>query len=416
MREKPDEGASTSYHRARASTTATNRSPPLSRVIRFSISGLAGRSETLKRDLNSGVNIFWGMNGCGKTSMLKILHSALQNDASLLARIPFTQASVQIETRMGVVERRITNASKMELRTEEDTLFTDDDWQEFQARERLLRTANELRWTTRRLKGESPIHPVKHSYLSTLRLSDMPRIRQQGLSPSEILDEAAYDRIFARQIRAIWQDYYTRELVQIRQAQQRGLAAIATSVIVRSGLKKQRKESSPEVDAEFAYHAVQQFFEAQKFDLGVSYREFIENFQNSDLMREVVEEVVDVQRGIEAAQEPTAALQDLVSDLFSGNKSLHFEGRNIKIKQGEIDIPLQGLSSGEKQVIRLLIECLAAGANPVLIDEPELSMHVDWQHRLVSCMRTLNPGAQLIIATHSPEIMAEAADKEIMEL
>ncbi|MFE2418226.1 AAA family ATPase [Streptomyces hokutonensis] len=385
----------------------------MSRVIRFSISGLAGRSETVKRDLNAGVNIFWGMNGSGKTSMLKILHSALQNDASLLARVPFTQASVQIETRSGVIERKINNISQKE---DEETLFTDDEWHELQARERLLNTAKQLRWTGRKVKGEPSNHPIKHSYLSTLRLSDMPRIRQQGLSPSEILDEAAYDRIFARQIRAIWQDYYTRELVQIRQAQQRGLAAIATSVIVRSGLKKQKKANSPEVDAEIAYHTVRQFFEAQQFDLGVSYNEFIENFQNSDLMREVVEEVVDVQRGIEAAQEPTAALQDLVSDLFSGNKSLHFEGRTIRITQGDVEIPLQGLSSGEKQVIRLLIECLAAGPNPVIIDEPELSMHVDWQHRLVNCMRTLNPGAQLIIATHSPEIMAGAADKEIMEL
>ncbi|MFK0108027.1 AAA family ATPase [Streptomyces sp. NPDC091217] len=388
----------------------------MSRVIRFSISGLAGRSETLKRDLNAGVNIFWGKNGCGKTSMLKILHSALQNDASLLARVPFSQASVQIETYTGVIERRINNISNQDPRTEEETLFTDDEWHELQARERLLHTANRLRWTDRRIKGEPSNRPVKHSYLSTLRLSDAPRIRQQGLAPSEVLDEAAYDRIFARQIRAIWQDYYTRELVQIRQAQQRGLAAIATSVMVRSGLTKQNRAKSPEIDAKIAYKAVEQFFAAQQFDLGVSYDEFIKNFQNSDLMREVVEEVVDVQRGIEAAQEPTAALQDLVSELFSGNKDLHFEGRNIKITQGDIDIPLQSLSSGEKQVIRLLIECLAAGANPVLIDEPELSMHVDWQHRLVNCMRTLNPGAQFILATHSPEIMADVADEEIMEL
>lgn len=388
----------------------------MSRVIRFSISGLAGRSETLKRDLNAGVNIFWGMNGCGKTSMLKILHSALQNDASLLARVPFTQASVQIETRSGVFERRINNVVRADLRPEEETLFTDDEWSEVQVRERLLRTADKLRWTGRKIKGEPSSRPVKHSYLSTLRLSDMPRIRQQGLSPSEVLDEAAYDRIFARQIQAIWQDYYTRELIQIRQAQQHGLAAIATSVIVRSSFKKQREANSPDVDAEFAYRAVRKFFEAQQFDLGVSYSEFIENFQNSDLMREVVEQVVDVQRGIESAQEPTAALQDLISELFSGDKKLHFEGRSIRIKQGDIDIPLPGLSSGEKQVIRLLIECLAAGSNPVIIDEPELSMHVDWQNRLVNCMRTLNPGAQLIIATHSPEIMADAADKEIMEL
>jgi len=51
-----------------------------------------------------------------------------------------------------------------------------------------------------------------------------------------------------------------------------------------------------------------------------------------------------------------------------------------------------------------------------MIDEPELSLHVDWQRRLVENMTLLNPSAQYIFATHSPEIMADVDDSKIFRL
>ena len=52
----------------------------------------------------------------------------------------------------------------------------------------------------------------------------------------------------------------------------------------------------------------------------------------------------------------------------------------------------------------------------MLVDEPELSMHVDWQRRLISTMRILNRMSQMIFATHSPEIMAELPDSDIFRI
>jgi len=80
------------------------------------------------------------------------------------------------------------------------------------------------------------------------------------------------------------------------------------------------------------------------------------------------------------------------------------------------NIPLQSLSSGEKQLLRLMLETLAAGSSTVMIDEPELSMHVDWQQVLVAAMRRVNPECQMLLATHSPEVMAEVADENVFEL
>ena len=43
----------------------------------------------------------------------------------------------------------------------------------------------------------------------------------------------------------------------------------------------------------------------------------------------------------------------------------------------------------------------------LLMDEPEVSLHVEWQQRLLSLIRDLNPNAQIILTTHSPAIIMD---------
>ena len=69
-------------------------------------------------------------------------------------------------------------------------------------------------------------------------------------------------------------------------------------------------------------------------------------------------------------------------------------------------IPVEKLSSGEKQLIILLVEALLQRQRPYvfLADEPELSLHIAWQRKIIPAIRLLNPNAQIIVATHSPEV------------
>lgn len=71
------------------------------------------------------------------------------------------------------------------------------------------------------------------------------------------------------------------------------------------------------------------------------------------------------------------------------------------------DLELSELSSGEAQVVVLLsyFAFLAKKGRPIVIDEPELSLHVQWQKYFVSAVKEVMPeGCQTIMATHSPEI------------
>jgi predicted ATPase len=103
--------------------------------------------------------------------------------------------------------------------------------------------------------------------------------------------------------------------------------------------------------------------------------------------------------------------------MFTGDKTIVFRDTEIKVNvSGNKDIELNALSSGEKQALYIFIHTLLAEESTLIIDEPEMSLHIDWQKQLIADMKLLNSNAQFIIATHSPEIMSTLEDKYIFPL
>jgi len=51
--------------------------------------------------------------------------------------------------------------------------------------------------------------------------------------------------------------------------------------------------------------------------------------------------------------------------------------------------------------------------SPIFIDEPELSLHVDWQRKLFKILLNQGTNNQFFVATHSQLIYTNYADKEI---
>lgn len=102
---------------------------------------------------------------------------------------------------------------------------------------------------------------------------------------------------------------------------------------------------------------------------------------------------------------------------FMPNKAflLNKEGKGelvIELSEGKTKkqfINITSLSSGEKQLFILLTEALLQNkASQLFItDEPELSLHIDWQRKVLNALLELNPKAQIIVATHSPEIASK---------
>ena len=107
---------------------------------------------------------------------------------------------------------------------------------------------------------------------------------------------------------------------------------------------------------------------------------------------------------------PKAVFQDMIDQLFSDTeKKIDRKNNEIQFYQnGEILTPYQ-LSSGEKQLLVILLTVLVENNEhyALLMDEPEISLHIEWQQQLIGLIRKLNPNAQIILSTHSPALIMD---------
>lgn len=107
----------------------------------------------------------------------------------------------------------------------------------------------------------------------------------------------------------------------------------------------------------------------------------------------------------------------IVNDMFKATgKHIEIEGNKFNIvSSGEV-IPVDALSSGEKQILLILLRVfLMDGENScVLLDEPENSLDISWQFELINIIVKLNPNAQYFITTHSPSIFGDGWGDKII--
>ncbi len=73
------------------------------------------------------------------------------------------------------------------------------------------------------------------------------------------------------------------------------------------------------------------------------------------------------------------------------------------------ELKLSQLSAGERQIIYIVFKVATAYFNKALIlmDEPEISLHLEWQEKLLKNLREINDKSQMIVVTHSPAIIMD---------
>ena len=133
--------------------------------------------------------------------------------------------------------------------------------------------------------------------------------------------------------------------------------------------------------------------------------------------------IAELQQGhAEAAQQLSqkkTRFQDMVDDLFqeTGKRIVRTENEIRFTQIGEILVPYQ-LSSGEKQMLAILLTVLVEDDLPYVLfmDEPEVSLHIEWQKRLIDLIMELNPNVQIILTTHSPAVIMNGWVDKVTEV
>lgn len=103
-------------------------------------------------------------------------------------------------------------------------------------------------------------------------------------------------------------------------------------------------------------------------------------------------------------------LQDTIDNLMKES------GKHLDREKGDLEFifhsdnsshSYKDLSAGEKQLLLILLTVfIQENKSSILImDEPEISLHIDWQRNLIDIINSLNPNCQVIISTHSPSMI-----------
>lgn len=133
--------------------------------------------------------------------------------------------------------------------------------------------------------------------------------------------------------------------------------------------------------------------------------------------QQMVKSARDVENHRNSLFEPLGRYTDIVRSFLDSKRVTVDEGGKLFVidRQTETILGPRHLSSGEKQILILLTEALLSEDRPVVyvIDEPELSLHITWQEKLLQSVLELGGRIQLIVATHSPDIVGKFTDKTI---
>lgn len=93
-------------------------------------------------------------------------------------------------------------------------------------------------------------------------------------------------------------------------------------------------------------------------------------------------------------------------------------GQLLVVRPNGTKCTIEGLSSGERQLLVIFAHVYFYSAQKerqmaFIIDEPEVSLHIEWQERFAKKLFEVNKSTQFILATHSPEIIGYRVDKVV---
>ena len=417
-------------------------------VERVEIDGLWGQL-SLETDLKQDVNIFIGDNGSGKTTFISILQAILTVDLELLSTLNFNEArlvlrsprehrriSVQKKTsdipydiviyKIGsevtelpmvtreADDRRIRMQTKLgdELAKVRDKIskLVKVSWlsvhrEILESEYRDYREYNEYR-SIRERRHTVPRNPVDR------RLQDlMIRLTAYQLELQAQSNKASTD--FEKQVLASMlydPKFDTWEYLSMRVNLQK----------IRRGLLKAYKDLGVlDVDSDIENRIDDHVEKLRSAIKAVKAHGQEKEMKIDDvlplplLMRthHIVQMLTNVDNKKKTLNKPLKLYLETLRG-FADDKEFELDpskAGQLMVKKGTTDLPIDQLSSGEKQLVILLTETLLQENERFVFiaDEPELSLHIKWQRRILSSIRTLNAKAQIIVATHSPEIAAK---------
>lgn len=267
-----------------------------------------------------------------------------------------------------------------------------------------------------RLKEISITFDSGHILTLTVFLEDMASMEER----------AKNDRIFS----AAFQDLKKKYSERIEEGRASIVSSQRLGVTDREGNRVNIKEFLKQIHTDFistfdcAPTRPDDPNEYLKYILNSSYSELdrhldavVERYRSyqielSSRMAQMMSEI-DTKEGLDDVRKLSSKklmLQDTMDRLLKDS------GKRVNREKGEVEFIFNSdnsshsyktLSAGEKQLLLILLTVFMQEDNKAILimDEPEISLHVDWQRQLIDIIRKLNSDCQIIVSTHSPAMI-----------
>lgn len=407
------------------------------KIDRVEIDGFWGNFY-LETNLNENVNIFIGRNGSGKTTFINFLEASLTADLGLLGSLQFNEIRLSLKNQNKTRKIKITRIPEAAL------------------------TYDRLNFRIGRYSFQLPLLPKETDYRRThLHPKYIDAINKVHDALSRLIN-ISWLSVHRELLEDEYRDPYTRRTVPEKNPVDRRIDDLAKrftqyQLQLQSESNKLSDSFRKQVLVSMLYSDVFDTFSMQQearldlqsvkaglyrtytdlgaFDPEVSRRidEHINRINKSvdawkasqtkkkDLFvndvlplsllnrtQHIVELSTDIENKKKAIFKPVEDYLEILRKFakdktFSLNPDLSGE---LLVYKGKTKLSLEQLSSGEKQLFILLTEALLQRGQPFIFiaDEPELSLHIEWQKQILSFIKELNPNSQIIVATHAPEV------------
>ncbi len=363
-------------------------------------------------EFNEDLNIFTGPNGSGKTTLLKLIWYLISGHfEQILPEIPFTSLSIETDTFSLTMAQ--TKTDEIELKSE------------FTGEKPIPKTINiDPKTKVIDRKNIDEVNELEKRIAQTTKSSlFFPTFRRiEGSFSKDSRDiEDSVGRLLP--LSKMLQITMMRFSSDVSVNGHKFIASISTEDI--GELLTQKYADIYEEITILQSHVLEDI--SEKMQNNPDKDEVSDNPQDASTVLEAIQKVNNERNML---SKPFSVLSELTRKILQYN-AIHVTGRTIRgemsdgitLRDGKDGITVgkakdaifsDKLSAGEKQMLSFLCYNAFSKNTAIFIDEPELSLHVDWQSLLLPTLLDQSTGNQFFVATHSPFIYTLYPDKEFM--
>lgn len=413
--------------------------------------GVHGRFD-IELNFNEGVNILYGKNGAGKTTILHILSNALNGDFERFIYLNFHSLSIGLfdGTEIKIRKRKFKSEYRIyvNINGKQETISSRDVISQDSKRREIIseRSYHQLQLFEEKIKHD-PIASIAYfpafrtmieAWASQrelryrrIRHNPYPEQMRITLIARDLFGQFVPNLNFSSPIEI---EYFLTEMVEeafleVGRKDRELLSDAFLEILPSLAKTKSMTSDTPEEELSKIKDLLDSldespFIQDHSSSKGVysQLRKMINSFKLDQQTKDVASRILNVYKNLLLSREKTQKEAFLEIEKYLEAVNEFLEGKKITLLRRTPDrrsrvglqfddnsiSPLRVLSSGERQIITLIFASTRMSKQDiVLIDEPEISLHVDWQRILLGKMTSQLGGRQIITSTHSPVISVD---------